>query len=183
MENRKVRYLSEIRTVAELREARRELEIREWFASERLGEDIRDTFSLNTLLSIVAPSGGMVDRMIGNVGTGFMATRGIVGAIGSLFGGRMSSCGRTATRTVGHHSAGHASTTHHSGGHSSVAHSSSGHSSSHAAHHASEPHLRSGEIEVELELEPKRPAARAKSPVRAKSTTRAKSPAVAKSTK
>ena len=87
---RRARYLSEISTVRELKEARRELELREWFARERLAEDVAGTFTLGNLLSIVAPEGSLVDRMIGRVGTGITVAQGIFGLIGSFFGGKTS---------------------------------------------------------------------------------------------
>ncbi len=87
---RSARYLSEISTVRELKEARRELELREWFARERLAEDVAGTFTLSNLLSIVAPEGSLVDRMIGSVGTGVSVAQGIFGLIGSFFGGKTS---------------------------------------------------------------------------------------------
>ena len=143
-EIRKARYLSEIRTVGELREARRELEIREWFAKERLIEDTYNTFTLDNLLSIVAPPGSLVDRIIGGVGTGFTAIQGIMGVIGSFLG-RRSTHGRTvAARSVHHHGSGHAA---------HVAHATKGHTSTHRP----ATRKRTAEIEVEVELEPKRP--------------------------
>jgi hypothetical protein len=81
------RYLSEISTAAQLREARRELEIREWFARDRLAGDLVDTFTVDNLLSIVAPPGSVVERIIGGVGTGIAAVRGIFGFFGSLVRG------------------------------------------------------------------------------------------------
>ncbi len=81
-----MRCLSEIRTVRELREARRELELREMFARQRLEEDIRRTFTLSNLLSIVVPPASLIDRVIGGIGTGFAAVQGIIEAIKALIG-------------------------------------------------------------------------------------------------
>lgn len=98
-EVKKARYLSEISTVAELKEARRELELREWFAGERLAEDIAETFTLENMISIVAPPGSVLDRVIGGVGTGFTAIQGIMGVVGSFLWGKGSG-GRTPVRAV-----------------------------------------------------------------------------------
>jgi hypothetical protein len=87
-EIRKLHYLSEISTAAELRAARGELEVREWFASRRLVDDAIDTFTIENLISVVAPPGSLVDRVIGGIGTGIAAAQGILGFAGSLFGGR-----------------------------------------------------------------------------------------------
>ncbi len=97
-EIRRARYLSEISSVRELKEARRELELREWFARERLEADIYDTFTLDNLVSMVAPPGSILDRVIGGVGTGFAAVQGIFGVLGSLFGGRRPEVRRPAVR-------------------------------------------------------------------------------------
>ncbi len=86
-EIRRARYLSEISSVRELREARRELELREWFARERLEADIYETFTLDNLVAMVAPPGSMLDRVIGGVGTGLAAAQGVFGVIGSLLAG------------------------------------------------------------------------------------------------
>jgi hypothetical protein len=95
---RTTKYLSEISSVRELREARTELELREWFARERLASDVYDTLTWDNLLSMVAPPGSLFDRVIGGVGTGLAATQGILGLFGSFFGGRTAA--RTAPRTV-----------------------------------------------------------------------------------
>ncbi len=86
-EIRRARYLSEISSVRELREARVELELRELFARRRLESDIYDTFTLDNLIGMVAPPGSILDRVIGGVGTGFAAVQGVMGVIGSLLGG------------------------------------------------------------------------------------------------
>jgi hypothetical protein len=128
-EIRQARYLSEINTAAELRAARQELEIRQWFAAERLAADVEDTFTFDNLLSLVAPPGSVVDRVIGGVGTGFTALQGLLGFVGTLFGGERR-----------HHAAPlRAARRHH------AAHKSKG------AHIAR--HKRTPEIEVEVELD------------------------------
>jgi hypothetical protein len=90
MELKTTRRLGEIRSVEELREMRREMELREFFARERLTKDAAETFSLANLISFVAPQGSVVDRIIGGVGTGFSAIQGVLGIVGSLLDGRPS---------------------------------------------------------------------------------------------
>lgn len=135
-EIRKARYLSEISTVAGLKEARRELHIREWFARERLIEDVYDTFTLENLISVVAPPGSLIDRVIGGVGTGFTAFQGIIGVVGSLIG-RKSAHGRSAATQAVHRR-------------------KSEHPVKRTSATRSAARKRSPEIEVEVELEPKR---------------------------
>jgi hypothetical protein len=147
-EIRRARYLSEIRSVRELKEARVELELREWFARERLEADVYDTFTLDNLVSMVAPPGSWLNRVIGGVGTGLATVQGVVGMLGSFLGGRGVSS-RPAVRKRP--------------------------AASHATHHAARPAARSTarsaarstarsaarkrtpEIEVEVELEPEKP--------------------------
>lgn len=133
-EIRRARYLSEISTVRELKEARRELEIREWFARERLIQDAYDTFTIDNLLSMVVPPGSLADRVIGGVGTGIAAVQGIAGAISSLLGARASRSGKSTVR-------------HRTSGHIPKAKSASARPAA---------RKRNPEIEVEVELEPKR---------------------------
>ncbi len=87
---RQTRYLSEIRSVRELREAKRELELRDFFARERLAEDVAETFSVGNLLSLVAPPGSVVNRMMGGMETGLSAVQAVLGVVGSLLDGRRS---------------------------------------------------------------------------------------------
>ncbi len=82
--------------MAQLREARREMELREFFARERLLADVADTFTLDNLLSMVAPPGSLVERVISGVGTGFAALQGIIGVVGGLFGRQERSSGHRA---------------------------------------------------------------------------------------
>lgn len=162
-EIRKVRYLSEISSVRELRQARRELEIREWFARERLIEDTYATFSLENLLSIVAPPGSVIDRVIGGVGTGFSVVQAVIGAIGSMIGGRASRS-RTVSRPTKRHTA---PAKHRAAAaepyHSAPARKKSTSTRTVAARTTSAAtsrpatRKRSPEIEVEVELEEKRP--------------------------
>jgi hypothetical protein len=86
-EIRRARYLSEIGSVRELREARRELEIREFFARERLEMDVMDTLSPENMMAMVAPPGSLIYRVIGSVESGLATVQGIGGVLGSLFGG------------------------------------------------------------------------------------------------
>ncbi len=99
-EIRRARYLSEISSVRELREARRELELREWFARERLEADIYETFTLDNLVAMVAPPGSILDRVIGGVGTGFAVVQGVLGTLGSVLGGLWSKGDRSAAKVV-----------------------------------------------------------------------------------
>jgi hypothetical protein len=101
-EIKKTRRLSEISSLAELREARRELALREWYARERLTRDVRDTFSFDNLLSIVAPRGSFLERAIGSVGSGFTVAQGVVRAIRSLIGGEGAVSRKPSRKTRTH---------------------------------------------------------------------------------
>jgi hypothetical protein len=156
-EIRRARYLSEIRSVRELKEARVELELREWFARERLEADVYDTFTLDNLVSIVAPPGSWLYRVIGGVGTGLATVQGVVGMLGSFIGGR------TAYSQPAVHKRPAASHAAHPAAHPAAKHPTSHAATSHvAAHKVSHPAARSTarkrthEIEVEVELEPKK---------------------------
>lgn len=61
------RYLNSLRTLDEVREARRELALREFFAREKLTQEARGLFSWGGLLSMLIPRGSMVDRLLGGV--------------------------------------------------------------------------------------------------------------------
>jgi hypothetical protein len=88
----KLRYFSDIKTQKELREVRRELELREWYAGEKFIDNASDTFSMDNLLSIVAPPGSAADRVVGGIGTGIATVRGIMNAV-QMFRGRRRGCG------------------------------------------------------------------------------------------
>lgn len=79
--NRKVRYLDEISSFKELREARREIDRRLRYAEEKLADDVVETFSVENLLSIIAPPGSAADRLVGSIGTGLATVRGVINAI------------------------------------------------------------------------------------------------------
>jgi hypothetical protein len=153
-EIRRARYLSEIGSMRELREARRELEIREFFARERLEMDVLEVLSPENLLAMVAPPGSVVRRVIGGVESGLATVQGVFGALGSLFGGggllgglfgglfggRSASRGGSR-RVASHDGARPASRTVAREGSRTVA----------------RPRRRAGEIEIEVELEEPRP--------------------------
>ncbi len=159
-EIRKTRYLSEIGSVAELREARRELELREWFARERLMDDIHSTLSLDTLLSIVAPRGSLLDKVIGSVGTGFTAVQGIIGAISSMLSDRAARK-RTPARPVCNTASEHSAS-----GHAASVHTAKKSVAAPPVPRKRSPKAKTG-IEVEVEIEPKKvPATRRKKTVK-----------------
>lgn len=85
--NRRARYLSEISSLNELREARREVGIKLWYAEEKLAGDAAETFSVDNLMSIIAPPGSVTDRIFGGMTTGIATVRGILNAI-QMFRGR-----------------------------------------------------------------------------------------------
>jgi hypothetical protein len=87
----KIRYLSDISSVGELREARRELELRTWYAERKLEDDIEETFTLDNMLSIFAPPGSLPDRILCGIGTGVATIRGIGNAF-RMFRGRGRDC-------------------------------------------------------------------------------------------
>jgi hypothetical protein len=153
-EIRRAHYLSEINNAAELREARHEIEFREWFAARQLTEDAYDFFTLENLVSIVAPPGSFIGRMIDGVGTGIAAAQGVLGVFSGW--GRIGRSARSArpvhsARSTRSRPAGHAA------GHAAVHPARSAHPASlvrkKAAASHSAPRRRSGEIEVEVELE------------------------------
>ncbi|MDR1671193.1 MAG: phage holin family protein [Alistipes sp.] len=126
--------LRKIDTVAELRGVRRELEVREEFAAERLAWDVSETLSPDNLIAMIAPPGSLVDRVIGGIGSGLTAVQALFGFVGSLWGGR-----------------------HHKSHHAHAAHAARASHTTHArtaTHHATRaPQIHPGEIEVEVELE------------------------------
>ena len=79
--NRKTRYLSEISSLKELREARREIDMKLWYTGEKLADDVAETFSVDNLLSIIAPPGSVADRIVGGMSTGLATVRGIINAV------------------------------------------------------------------------------------------------------
>lgn len=107
--NRKRIYLNEIGTVGELREARRELSLREEYAGARLADEAADTFSLGGLLSIVAPPGSAGERIVGGIGTGVALMQGLSGVF-RVFGGGGQSRSRSHS-----HSRAHGKAVHHAG--------------------------------------------------------------------
>jgi hypothetical protein len=145
-EIRRARYLSEISSVRELQEARRELEIREFFARERLEMDVIDTFSPDNLLAMVAPPGSAIERIIGSVGNGIATVQGIMGVLGSLFGG-----GGLLGGLFGHRAASRSGSRH------------APRRVSHEAHRGTATRRRSPELEIEVELDPEpRPRSRSR---------------------
>ncbi len=79
--DRTVRNPRDIRNLGELRQMRREVEIKLWYAEERLADGIADTFSVDNLLSLFAPPGSVGDRIVGGFSTGLATIRGIINAI------------------------------------------------------------------------------------------------------
>ena len=71
----KRRYLSDIATMKELREARRELEMKRWYFEKVLTQRFRTTFSVDNLISIVVPPGSFIERAIGWIETGMAVIR------------------------------------------------------------------------------------------------------------
>lgn len=84
---RRVRYLSDISSLSELRQARREVDLKLWYAGEKLTDDLSDTFSVDNLMSIIAPPGSLTEKIIDGFSMGLTTLRGIINAIG-LFRGR-----------------------------------------------------------------------------------------------
>ncbi len=77
--------------MSQLREAQREIALRTEYAGERLSDDAAAVFSWDGLLSIVAPPGSLVDKIIGGVGTGIAAVQGISSVLG-MWRERRGSC-------------------------------------------------------------------------------------------
>lgn len=88
----KTRYFSDIKTQKQLREARLELELRAWYAGEKIANDASDMFTVENLLSIIAPSGSVADRIVGGVGTGIATVKGLSNAI-RMFRSKRRGCG------------------------------------------------------------------------------------------
>ncbi len=82
LRNRRVRYLKEIATMSQLREAQREIALRTEYAGERLADDAAAVFSWDGLLSLVAPPGSVGERIMGGVTTGIAAVQGLSSVIG-----------------------------------------------------------------------------------------------------
>ncbi len=83
----KVRTLSDIRSLRELRKARHEFGIASWYAGERLAENAGAVFSFDNLLSLAVPQGSVLDRAFGGVSTGAAVVRGIWGVLRRRFWG------------------------------------------------------------------------------------------------
>ncbi len=80
--NRRTRYLKEIATMSQLREAQREIALRAEYTGERLADNAAAVFSWDGLLSIVAPPGSVGERIMGGVTTGIAAVHGLSSFIG-----------------------------------------------------------------------------------------------------
>lgn len=78
---RKIRNLSKISSLRELREARRIVDLKLWYTEQKISDDISGTFSVNNLLSLIAPEGSTADRIINGMTTGLATVRGIVNGI------------------------------------------------------------------------------------------------------
>lgn len=65
----------------ELREARRIVDLKLWYAEQKLADDISGTFSIDNFLSIIAPPGSLTDRVISGISTGLATIRGIINGI------------------------------------------------------------------------------------------------------
>ncbi len=79
--DRIVRGPRDIRRLAELRQMRREVDIELRYAGEKLADDVAGTFSVDNLLSIIAPPGSVADRIVGGLSTGLATVRGVMNAI------------------------------------------------------------------------------------------------------
>ncbi len=79
--DRTIRTPRDIRRLAELRQMRREVDIKLWYAGEKLAGDVAYTFSVDNLLSIIAPPGSVGDRIVGGFSTGLATVRGVMNAI------------------------------------------------------------------------------------------------------
>ncbi len=77
-----------------LMEARMEVDAMAWYARRRMEDRAAGMFTVDRLVSLVAPAGGVVDRAIGGVNVGMAAFRGILGAIRNFRsgGGRGNRC-------------------------------------------------------------------------------------------
>lgn len=93
-ENRNAHGLNKIGSMRELRVARRELEIREWFARERLADDAAEVFSLGTLVSLIAPRGSILGGMAGGIGRVFSA------ALAAVVGRGAATADKTVDKTA-----------------------------------------------------------------------------------
>jgi hypothetical protein len=73
-----VRYLDEIRSYKELRQVRREMDMKVWTAEEELSESVVEAFSADNILSFIAPQGSVIDRLVGGFDTVLATVRGII---------------------------------------------------------------------------------------------------------
>lgn len=78
---RTARYLNDIGTARALREARRDIDTRLWYAEDRFVERTASTFSVDNLISLIAPPGSLTDRLVGGVSSGLATIRGIMSYI------------------------------------------------------------------------------------------------------
>jgi hypothetical protein len=85
--NRRVRSFSEISTYRELREVRTRLDMKLWYAEQRLSDRLVRAFSAENLLSLIAPPGSLIDNIIVGIGKGMATVRGVLNAI-DYFRGR-----------------------------------------------------------------------------------------------
>ncbi|MDR2893841.1 MAG: hypothetical protein LBU97_00050 [Alistipes sp.] len=60
----KYQRLRGIRSARQLREARREMEIRQWVACELLTADARRLLSLRGLISMILPEGSIAEKVV-----------------------------------------------------------------------------------------------------------------------
>ncbi len=73
--------LGDIGSRRELREAMAEVEMRTWYAEKRLAESADSIFSLDNLVSLIMPSGGVVDRLAGGAMNGIATVKGVMCAL------------------------------------------------------------------------------------------------------
>lgn len=65
----------------ELREARRVVDLKIWYTEQRLADNVGSLFSVDNLVSAIAPPGSVADGIIGGMGMLAATFRGIVKGI------------------------------------------------------------------------------------------------------
>ncbi|MDR2912133.1 MAG: hypothetical protein LBV38_02370 [Alistipes sp.] len=79
------RHPSEIRTLAELRDARRELRLREWYAARRLEDNAARVLHPRHLLSALAPADSFAGRVIDGLGAGISTAQTLISTAQTIF--------------------------------------------------------------------------------------------------
>lgn len=76
-----LKRIADIRNMRELRETRRVVDLKMWYTRQRLVDNAEALFSVDNLVSAIAPPGSAADRLIGGAGMLAATVRGVIKGI------------------------------------------------------------------------------------------------------